>query len=115
MKRLPTQYYFSLLFLVLLIGCSEVSPELTWITPGEGDNVVGTVQMRVEAVGETPPANVVFAADNIPIAKVYAADGGYNAIWNSENAKPGLVTLTAKPYGGIPIRREITLTNARNE
>ena len=116
MKRLPSYRSFHLpLLLTLLSSCTEVSPELVWRAPGEGDSVAGTVELQVEATGETPPANVVFTVDNQPVAKVYAEAGMYRAFWDSAEAQPGAVTLIAKPYGGTPIRREIIVTNSGNE
>lgn len=116
MKCSPSHRYFiSLLLIALLMGCTQVSPELTWVTPGEGDNVAGTVELRVEAVGETPPANVVFKIDDRPVAKVYVKDGVYSALWDSKKVQPGAVTLTATPYGGTAIRWEITVASKGSE
>lgn len=116
MKRSSSRWNFiSLLFFALLIGCAQVSPELTWVTPGEDDNVAGTVVLRVEAVGETPPANVVFKVGDRPVAKVYVEEGAYSALWNSKEAQPGAVTLTATPYGGTAIRREIIVASNGSE
>lgn len=116
MKHLP--FYrlpYLPLLLALLSSCVQVSPEVVWLTPGEGDSVAGTVELQVEAAGETPPANVVFRVDNQPVAKVYVEEGLYRAIWDSEEVQPGDATLIAKPYGGPAISRVITVTNAEGE
>ncbi len=102
------------LFLLVLCGCTN-EQSLVWVTPGAGHQVSGVVELKVEAIGETPPSNVVFAVDNTPVAKVYAEENQFSAVWNSKNVPPGSVTLIAKPYGGPAISRVINVTNAEGE
>lgn len=101
--------------LVCLPGCTQITPELRWVTPGEGANVTGTVELSVEAFEEIPPANVVFSVDARPVAKAYPVEGVFNAVWNSEETPSGSVKLTAKPYGGTPVTRVITVSKERGE
>lgn len=95
---------------VTLGGCSQPPPGLAWDRPAQGGVVAGTVELVAVAVGETPPANVVFYADGQPVGKAYGADGRYAALWNSRGAPAGAVVLSAKPFGGPAVTRAVTVT-----
>ncbi len=95
--------------LLLLTGCSQLEPSLVWLEPTPRSVVVGTVELSVQAVGETP-ANVVFSLGEQSIAKAYAEDEGrYSAVWDSSSVAAGRYTLFAKPYGGVAISTSVTV------
>lgn len=96
--------------LLLLTGCAELEPNLTWLEPMPGSVVTGAVELSVQAVEETGiPSNVVFYLDNDPIAKAYVEDGRFTAVWESSMVSPGDHLLRAKPYDGPSVDARITV------
>lgn len=102
------------LFLAFLMSCSQPASNVVWVKPGEGGAVSGPVALRAQALQEPFPANVVFYAGTEPIAKAYEEDGIYNAVWNSQSTS-GQIVLGAKPYGGRPVTRNVTVAEPTHE
>lgn len=101
--------------LVLLSARVQVQPSLTWLEPTPGSVVAGTVELSVQAVGETETfANVVFYLGNDPIAKAYGEDGRFTTTWESSTAAPGDHLLRAKPFNGPPVEAPITVVASRS-
>ncbi len=99
--------------LLLLTSCSQLEPNLVWLEPTPGSVVVGTVELTVAAVGESPE-NVVFYLGDEPIAKAYAEEEGrFNTVWDSTIVSPGDYSLRAKPYGGSAITTRVTVAPRR--
>lgn len=100
--------------LVLLSSCNQIQPSLTWLEPTPGSVVAGTVELSVQAVGESP-ANVVFYLDDQPVIKAYALEEGrFSGVWDSASVSPGEHTLSAKPYGGAAVRTQVTVAAAQS-
>lgn len=98
----------------VLAGCSQPPEQLLWLTPGEDGAVVGTVELRAQALNEPFPANVVFFVGDTAVAKAYEEDGIYNALWDSRSFS-GRVELRAKPYGGNAVFRAVTVAQQPDE
>lgn len=95
--------------LILLSSCAQIQPSLTWLEPTPGSVVAGTVELSVQAVGESP-ANVVFYLDDQPVIKAYALEEGeFSGPWDSTLVSPGDYTLSAKPYGGAAVSARVTV------
>lgn len=100
--------------LVVLSSCNQTQPSLTWLEPAPGSVVAGTVELSVQAVGETQTfPNVVFYLGDDPIAKAYENDGRFTATWESSKAAVGDHILRAKPYNGPPVEARITVVASR--
>jgi hypothetical protein len=100
--------------LVILSSCNRIQPSLTWLEPTPGSVVVGTVELSVQTVGETPTfSNVVFYLGDDPIAKAYGEDGRFTATWESSTVAPGDHLLRAKPYNGPPVEAPVTVATRR--
>lgn len=85
---------------LFVTGCSVLNQSsVLWLSPRENGVVTGTVELRVQALVEPTPANVMFYIDDEPHVKAYSDDGVYVATWNAQEVTAGEHTVTAKPFG----------------
>lgn len=105
MKR----FLAGLVVIYLLAGCARTTPNLAWVVPTEGSTVSGVLNLKVTALQEPYPANVVFFADGQPIAKAYQEDGIYQAVWDTTATEMASVKLKAKAFSGPSIAVDVNL------
>ena len=102
---------WTLLLMLALSACQQSSSVLSWVSPGQGSTLTGTVTLRVSAQGDRADAvkRVVFYAGDKELGSVTLDNGTFTLTWDTARVEPGDYRLRAVPYGGPGITQLVTV------
>ena len=94
----------------------DFPPAVSFISPSEGDNVSGVVQVTANATDDAGVTHVVFEANGAQFANDVDGTDGWSATWDTTSLAPGIYNLRVSAYdtAGQVARSKATVSVGTN-